>query len=260
MRHAGLRLLAVALCLTVLCGFGIPRKDRYFYESRGDIIWELPLERKELALTFDDGPEPRTTNQILDLLKQYHAKATFFVIGYRVEKYPDIVKREIAEGHEVANHTFNHVFFTKGVASETIQREIARTDRSLKQLTGKKPFLFRPPGGYYNDKSIDIARKLGYTTVLWSWHQDTEDWRSPGVRHIANKVLKNARNGDIVLLHDYVSGASIHTVKALQVILPELERRGFKLVTVSELIRDKTGELLPVSKSSGVTGSSKRAE
>ncbi|QHW31804.1 polysaccharide deacetylase family protein [Paenibacillus rhizovicinus] len=248
MRHLLKRLLAVTLCAAMLCGFQAPpRKDRHFYESRGDIIWELPLERKELALTFDDGPDPATTNQILDLLKQYHAKATFFVIGYRVHEYPDIIKREIAEGHEVANHTFNHVYFQKGIKADTIQREIERTDRSLIELTGKKPFLFRPPGGYYSDVMIDIARKLGYTTVLWSWHQDTEDWRSPGVRHIVNKVLKNARNGDIVLLHDYVSG-SAHTVKALRVILPELERRGYRLVTVSELIQDKTGELLPVSK------------
>ncbi|QHT59019.1 polysaccharide deacetylase family protein [Paenibacillus lycopersici] len=247
MRHFTKRLLAVTLCAAMLSGFQAPpRKDRQFYESRGDIIWELPLDRKELALTFDDGPDPETTNQILDLLKQYHAKATFFVIGYRVREYPDIIKREIAEGHEVANHTFNHVFFTKGIKPDTIQREIERTDRALVELTGKKPFLFRPPGGYYSDVMIDIARKLGYTTILWSWHQDTEDWRSPGVRHIVNKVLKNARNGDIVLLHDYISG-STHTVKALQVILPELQRRGYRLVTVSELIQDKTGELLPVS-------------
>ncbi|NBD24186.1 polysaccharide deacetylase family protein [Paenibacillus glycinis] len=250
MRHYLGRLVAVALCVVLLCGFQIPRKDRHFYESRGDIIWELPLERKELALTFDDGPDPGTTVQILDLLKQYHAKATFFVIGYRVEEYPDIVKREVAEGHEVANHTFNHVFFTRGVKSDTIRREIARTDRALVELTGKKPFLFRPPGGYYSDAMLDVAGKLGYTTVLWSWHQDTEDWRSPGVRHIVNKVLKNARNGDIVLLHDYVSGSSMHTVNALRIILPELERRGYRLVTVSELIADKTGELLPASNSS----------
>ncbi|MBM7567135.1 polysaccharide deacetylase family protein [Paenibacillus sacheonensis] len=249
MRHLSIRLLAVALCVCILCGFQAPRKDRHFYESRGDIIWELPLERKELALTFDDGPDPETTIQILDLLKQYRAKATFFVIGFRVQKYPDIIKREIAEGHEVANHTYNHVYFSKGIKRNTIQEEIERTDRSLIDLTGRKPHLFRPPGGFYSDATIDVARRLGYTTVLWSWHQDTEDWRSPGVRHIVNKVLKNARSGDIVLLHDYISG-SVHTVKALKIILPELERQGYRLVTVSELIQDKTGELLPSSKSS----------
>lgn len=247
MRQFTKRALAVTLCFTMLSGFQAPRKDRYFYEKRGDIIWELPMAHKELALTFDDGPQPGITNEVLDLLKQYNAKATFFVIGYRVEKHPELIQREVAEGHEIANHTFNHVFFTRGVKTAIVQQEIERTDRAIMALTGKKPMLFRPPGGFYNDMTIDVANKLGYMTILWSWHQDTQDWSSPGVRRIVNKVLNNARNGDIVLMHDYISG-SVQTVKALKIILPELERRGFRLVTVSELIKDKTGELLPASK------------
>ncbi|SFT21814.1 polysaccharide deacetylase family protein [Paenibacillus sp. BC26] len=233
------RCWAVLLCICMLCGFQLPKKDRYFYESRGDIIWEVPLNEKKIALTFDDGPYPEMTNDILDLLKLYNAKATFFVLGYRVKQFPELIKREIAEGHEVANHTYSHAFLTKGTALATIQNEIKQTEDSLIELTGKKPHLFRPPGGFYSDQTIQVARKLGYTTVLWSWHQDTADWRSPGVNYIVRKVLKNARNGDIVLLHDYIPG-SIHTVKALRIILPELARRGFTFVTVSELIEEKT--------------------
>lgn len=239
----GWRLIAVMLCIVLLCGFDKPAKDRYFYERRGDIIWELPMAKKDIALTFDDGPSEKATEEILDLLKEYNAKATFFVIGHRVKEFPDIIKREIAEGHEVANHTYHHVFFTKGVKPSTVKKEIVSTEDSLIKLTGRKPMLFRPPGGYYNEQTVEIAKKLGYTTILWSWHQDTEDWRSPGVGFITRKVLKNARNGDIVLLHDYVTG-NIHTVKALRVILPELARRGFRFVTVSELINDKTGEMI----------------
>ncbi|WP_308637436.1 polysaccharide deacetylase family protein [Paenibacillus silvisoli] len=242
------RCTAILLCICLLCGFRMqPKKDRYFYESRGDIVWEVPLHEKKIALTFDDGPYPKTTNEILDLLKQYNAKATFFVVGHRVKEFPDTIKREIAEGHEVANHTYNHVFLTKGTTASTIQKEIMQTEDSLVELTGKRPHLFRPPGGFYNERMIQISHKLGYTTVLWSWHQDTDDWRSPGVNHIVRKVLKNARNGDIVLLHDYIPGNG-HTVQALRVILPELTKRGYKLVTVTELMEDKTNEMMRTDK------------
>ncbi|WP_125666508.1 polysaccharide deacetylase family protein [Paenibacillus baekrokdamisoli] len=241
------RCLFVTLCFFVFCGFEHPKKDRYFYEKRGEIVWEVPLEEKKIALTFDDGPYPETTNQILDLLKQYHAKATFFVIGNRVNRFPETIKREVEEGHELANHTFNHVYFKAKMDPLTIQNEILKTEQSIVQLTGKKPALFRPPGGFYSEQLLQIAKKMGYTTVLWSWHQDTNDWRSPGVNRIVKKVLNNARNGDIVLLHDYTPG-STQTVRALKIILPELERRGFQIVTVSELINFKTQEIIRTHK------------
>ncbi|NIK69156.1 MULTISPECIES: polysaccharide deacetylase family protein [unclassified Paenibacillus] len=229
----------------LLCGFSAPvaTKDRAYYEKRGEIIWEVPGENKRIALTFDDGPYPDTTEPILDLLKEYHAKATFFVVGNRVESFPETIKREIAEGHEVANHTFNHYFLQKKTY-QTVQNEIMKTEQALEKVTGKKPSLFRPPGGFYNDQMLAIAKKNGYTTVLWSWHQDTNDWRSPGVQRIVNKVLNNARNGDIILLHDYVP-RSVQTVEALKIILPELQRRGYEMVTVSDLINNRDSVLNP---------------
>ncbi|WP_336775956.1 polysaccharide deacetylase family protein [Paenibacillus sp. MMO-58] len=229
----------------LLCGFSAPvaTKDRAYYEKRGEIIWEVPGENKRIALTFDDGPYPKTTEPILDLLKEYHAKATFFVVGNRVESFPETIKREIAEGHEVANHTFNHYFLQKKNYT-TVQNEIMKTEQALEKVTGKKPLLFRPPGGFYNDQMLAIAKKNGYTTVLWSWHQDTNDWRSPGVQKIVNKVLNNARNGDIILLHDYVP-RSVQTVEALKIILPELQRRGYEMVTVSDLINNRDSVLNP---------------
>lgn len=241
--------LFVLLCASVICGFEAPseKKDRYFYEKRGEIVWEVPLEDKKIALTFDDGPYPDTTEQILDLLKQYHAKATFFVIGNRVDQFPETIKREIAEGHEIANHTYNHFYFKGTMEPLMMQNEILKTEQSIMHLTGKKPRLFRPPGGFYNEQMLQIAKKLGYTTVLWSWHQDTKDWRSPGVNSIVKKVLNNARNGDIVLLHDYIPG-STQTVRALRIILPELEKRGFEIVTVTELIHYKNEEIIRTHK------------
>lgn len=238
--------LLLLLMTLLLLGFSAPvKKDRYFYEKRGEIVWEVPTEDKKIALTFDDGPYPDTTDKILDLLKKYDAKATFFVLGNKVERYPETIKREVAEGHEIANHTFNHVYFMRSISKATIMDEIVKTDKAIESLTGKKPLLFRPPGGYYNEQSIQIAKTLGYTTIMWSWHQDTNDWRSPGVNRIINKVLNNARNGDIVLMHDYIPG-SLQTVKALETILYELDKRGFEFVTVTELMKGMTS--IPIIK------------
>ncbi|WP_042166495.1 polysaccharide deacetylase family protein [Paenibacillus gorillae] len=249
--------LLASLSLVLLCGFQAPveKKDRYFYEKRGEVIWEVPLNEKKIALTFDDGPYPETTEPILDLLKEYDAKATFFVLGNRVRKYPDLLRREAQEGHEIANHTFNHIYFRGNTNLNTIEDEIVRTEELLVELTGKKPFLFRPPGGFYNDNTIQVAKKLGYQTVLWSWHQDTNDWRKPGVNNIVKKVLGNARNGDIVLLHDYTP-SSTQTVTALRTILPELKKRGFKIVTVSELINGEPDESIPLQQLENIGRSS----
>nr|WP_235782028.1 polysaccharide deacetylase family protein [Paenibacillus senegalensis] len=210
-------------------------KDRSYYEARGEIIWEVPTEQKVIALTFDDGPNPQTTGEILDLLNQYGAKATFFVVGYRAEMYPEIILREAKEGHELANHTYSHPYFKKTTPPSVIEAEIKRTDEILRKITGDRPALFRPPGGFYNESLVSESKKSGYLTVLWSWHQDTNDWKSPGVKRIVNKVVNNAQNGDIVLFHDHVNG-SRQTVEALKEILPILHERGFRFVTVSELL------------------------
>lgn len=234
------RLLLCAASLLLFCGFAAypPGNSRQYYESRGEIVWEVPMDEPLIALTFDDGPDERTTGRILDLLARYKAKATFFVVGRRAEMYPGIVRREALEGHEIANHTYTHMYFNRSVRKDDIVREIDRTASRLQELTGQECRWFRPPGGFYNDTVVRAAREHGYTVVLWSWHQDTRDWISPGVNRIVRKVLENAHNGDIVLLHDHVEG-STQTVQALEQILPELSRRGFKMVTVSELMQHK---------------------
>lgn len=210
-------------------------KGREYYEARGEIVWEINTDEKVIALTFDDGPNAAQTPQILDLLKQYDAKATFFVVGKRMEKYPDLVRREANEGHELANHTYNHPYFKQSTPSEQIRQEILKNQQLITSLTRQKPRLFRPPGGFYSENIVEASKEAGYLTVLWSWHQDTKDWRSPGVDKIVRKVLDNARNGDIVLFHDHVEN-NPQTVEALKQILPELKQRGFRFVTVSELL------------------------
>ncbi len=214
------------------------RKTRAYYEEREEVVWEVPMKEKLIALTFDDGPNPVTTPKILDLLAANEVKSTFFVIGKRMDQYPDVVRREAKEGHEVANHTYSHLYLNQRISKQRLAEELARTEEQIVKLTGKHSSWFRPPGGFFNDSVIRTAREHGYTMVLWSWHQDTKDWSSPGTRKIVDRVLNNVRNGDIILFHDHVAG-SMQTVQALETILPELRRRGYKMVTVSELIKHK---------------------
>jgi polysaccharide deacetylase family sporulation protein PdaB len=215
---------------------GVPlNKNRFYFEKRGDIVWEVPLEEKIIALTFDDGPDPSDTPAILDLLKQFDAKATFFVVGKKVEMYPELAKREIMEGHEIANHTYSHSYFNERMPEEKIQNEILKAEQIILKTTGQKPNLFRPPGGYYSENVVLAAKKSGYLVVMWSWHQDSKDWNTPGVNKIVKSVLKKTQNGDIILLHDYVEGKT-QTIDALKQILPKLKERGFRFVTVSELL------------------------
>lgn len=211
-------------------------RERDYYEQRGEIVWEVPSAGKVIALTFDDGPDPDQTAQILDELKKYGAKATFFVIGKRAEKFPELIKRETAEGHEIGNHTYSHPFLTNNRSTESIRSEIAAAQKVIKSISGTAPVLFRPPGGYYHERLVHVSLAEGCLPILWSWHQDTEDWKAPGVNRIVNKVLNNAREGDIVLFHDHVQGSS-NTVDALRKILPELSKRGYHFVTVSELLK-----------------------
>ncbi|SMF70405.1 MULTISPECIES: polysaccharide deacetylase family protein [Paenibacillus] len=212
-------------------------KQRSYYEERGDIVWEVPTQEKYIALTFDDGPDEQQTPKILELLEKYHAKATFFVVGDRVKRFPDIVKMEQAAGHEIGNHSYHHPSLHR-LGLSALKEEMTMTQEAVLETTGRKPVLFRPPGGYYNDAIVELTKHHNLQMILWSWHQDTKDWTSPGVQRIVRKVLDNARNGDIILMHDYVYN-STQTIEALKVILPELQRRGYRFVTVSELLTHK---------------------
>lgn len=198
------------------------------------MLWDIQTEEKVIALTFDDGPDPRYTSQILEVLAKYDAKATFFVLGKNAEKYPEIIKRQYNEGHELANHTYSHQFKSSEIK---LQDELKKTNDIIYDITGFAPTLFRPVGGMYTDNIINTAYKSGYKVVIWSWHLDTLDWKNPGVSKISKKVLDGASPGDVVLFHDG-GGNRAQTVKALEQILPELQKRGYKFVTISELMED----------------------
>lgn len=199
-----------------------------------EVVWNVITDKKLIAITFDDGPNPIYTPQILDLLKENQAKATFFVLGKRVQMYPALAIREVNEGHEIANHTFDH-HYLKNVPPEKLIEEIRQTQDIIFDVTEQMPHVFRPPGGFYNDALLQLTGEDKLTVVMWSWYQDTKDWKRPGVDKIVSTVLSNVHNGDIILFHD-LQGDCSQTVEALRQILPELGRQGYQFVTVTDLI------------------------
>ena len=189
---------------------------------------------KCVALTFDDGPHPEYTPQILDILDEYGVKATFFVVGENAARYPEIVKRIIDSGHEIGNHTWSHKGM-KGITREQAEKEITDTHVFLKETFNYCPVLFRPPGGGEYSLAREIAAENGYKYVLWAWRTDSKDWACPDAESISQTVLSTVSEGDIVLLHDYVGGKS-STPQALRQIIPQLLAQGYSLDTVSGLL------------------------
>ncbi|WLV23800.1 polysaccharide deacetylase family protein [Aciduricibacillus chroicocephali] len=214
-------------------------KSREEYEKKGDIIWETETDQKIVAITFDDGPHSLYTDQILDILKKYNAKSTFFIMGAHAQKHPDIIKRQSDEGHEIANHTYNHLYGN----TDQLNKEIKRTTNIIGQITGTRSALFRPVGGLFNDTVVNTSKNNNHLVVMWSWHQDTYDWQLPGVNKIVNKVTSGIRPGDIILMHD-AGGDRTQTVKALEKILKRLTKDGYEFVTVSELLY-RSNSILP---------------
>ncbi|NWO14952.1 polysaccharide deacetylase family protein [Virgibacillus sp.] len=206
-------------------------EERIKYEKSGDVIWEGYTDEKVVALTFDDGPNPKYTPLILDILDKFNAKATFFVTGSNAKKYPYLIYRQHLENHEIGNHTFNHDYRTKN-----LKEELKKTATIIYETTGTSPTNFRPPEGVYNDEIVTIASEQGYTVVLWSWDQDPKDWDRPGVDEIVNHVTSNISPGDIILLHDS-GGNRSQTVEALPKILEFLDENEYKTITVSEMIQ-----------------------
>lgn len=202
------------------------------YANRySDVVYCKKNSQMKIALTFDDGPHPIYTREILDILREYGIRATFFVIGQNVELYPELVEQELAEGHEVGNHTYSHCHLSE-TSSEQIIREIEACERSVYQLCEYRTKLFRPPEGVLPEAIHDYARDADYTVVLWSI--DTYDWAHNPVDQIMKNIRRNADPGDIILMHDGVNESL--TPDALRQLIPYLLDEGYSFVTVSELI------------------------
>ena len=204
-----------------------------YYMENGLVFCENRDALKCVALTFDDGPHPRQTEEILDVLGQYGVRATFFMIGKNIEEHPDIVQRILDEGHEIGNHTYSHVKVS-ALPAEKLREEITHVETILKEKFNYTPTIFRPPGGDICDHAVQTINDMGYRYVLWSWRLDTRDWSAPSVRSVVNVVEKNLGDGNVILFHDYVVGKS-PTADALRILLPKMQERGYRFLTVSEL-------------------------
>src|SRR5260221_3269725 len=183
-----------------------------------------------IAMTFDDGPSPETTPRLLDILKQRNIKAPFLVIGKNAERNPAIVKRILAEGHEIGNHSWTHPQLSK-LSDDRVTEEINKTQNAIKEASGYTPVLMRPPYGAITARQKDwIEKQFGLSVIIWS--VDPFDWKRPEASVIEQRILAGARPGAIVLSHD------IHkqTVDAMPATLDALAAKGFKFVTVSQLI------------------------
>lgn len=212
------------------------RNINYSLDER--IFTEASLDNSQdlyICLTFDDGPTIEYTPLILDLLQEYGAKATFFVLGEFVEYYPDIACRIAEEGHELGNHTFSHPDLTL-LSTDELKKEILRTQQIVHAHTNKHCSLFRPTYGvFYNETVNYVEEELGLGFVLWSRDMLIKDWELPGSDVLSKRIDSNAKSGSVVLLHDG-GGNREQTVETLKHTLPNLIKQGYQFITVSEMI------------------------
>lgn len=197
----------------------------------GMAVKKVPTSHKVVALTFDDGPHPATTPALLAVLQAKQAKATFFVLGNRVQLYPNLAADIVNSGQELASHSYTHRFLNR-LTPEELAEEIDKSEKVISAV-GPKPTLIRPPGGGYNDRLVWELRQRGYTTVLWSI--DPRDWAGKSVQRIVEIVVTQAGPGSIILLHEGEYAAS--TPAAVGIIIDRLRAQGYEFVTVSELLQ-----------------------
>lgn len=226
-----LQILTLIFCILFGCLF---TRVNIFGAGNSSIVFSKSREpTKKIALTFDDGPHPRYTERILEILERYDIKATFFVIGVNIQNYPEPFAKIVAAGHEIGNHSFSHGVCGSRDYTEIVA-EMQKCDSLVFDITGKKPNLYRPPCGIYDGEIVDAAKKAGHSIVLWS--VDTLDWKNTPPKEIKENVLEKVKGGDIILMHDYTSGKNT-TCDALELMIPELLASGYEFVTVSELIK-----------------------
>ncbi|MDU4960862.1 MAG: polysaccharide deacetylase family protein [Sporomusaceae bacterium] len=237
----------IGLWLALVCiaaGFGLTLQavlpGNHFY---GPVFSEVATAEKVVALTFDDGPYPPYTEQLLDVLGEANVTATFFMLGQNAEQHPELVARVAAAGHQIGNHTYSHVDLLK-LSRDRIADEIDRTQRVLTAITGSTPVLMRPPHGFRDAVVMEVMAERGLKVVEWS--VVSRDWLNPGVETIVGRTLDGVKNGSIVLLHDGDSIANTasraQTVEAARRIIRELKSRGYRFVTVGEILQAPAAE------------------
>lgn len=201
-----------------------------YFSEKGVLLRKIDKNKKMVALTYDDGPSIYTP-RVLKTLKENNSVATFFVVGNRVPTYSDTVKKAHDMGCEIGNHTYEHKCLTR-ISETEVRRQISRTNKNVKKVTGQTPVIMRPTGGATNP---NVKQWVGMPSIIWSI--DTLDWKTRNAGSTKKAVHDHVKDGDIVLMHDLYSA----TATASETIIPELVRRGYQLVTVSELAECRGG-------------------
>ncbi|RKD27325.1 polysaccharide deacetylase family sporulation protein PdaB [Caminicella sporogenes DSM 14501] len=195
-------------------------------------IYSVNTEEKKVAISFDAAWGDQFTDGILDILDKYKVKTTFFLVGFWVDRYPDMVKKIYERGHEIGNHSTTHPHMSK-LSREEIIKELNTTGEKIYNITGKRPNLFRPPFGDYNNTLIKTAKECGYYTIQWD--VDSLDWKELGVKPVVDRVTRNIKNGSIVLFHNNAK----YVLEYLPLVIEKLQKEGYKIVPISELIIKK---------------------
>lgn len=202
--------------------------------SSYQVINEVSVREKAVAFTFDDGPNPLYTPQVLEIFREVQGKATFFMIGTQIEKSLETAKAVHEQGHEIGNHTYTHPHLPE-LSSEEVRRELQLTEELIRRVTGAKPKVYRPP---YIDTSEEVAAitagEFGYPAI-GAVNGAATDWEMPGVAHIVEKTQEQVRPGSFLLFHDGFDDRS-QTIEAVRILAAELTAAGYRLVTVSELL------------------------
>ncbi|NTU89441.1 MAG: polysaccharide deacetylase family protein [Actinobacteria bacterium] len=198
--------------------------------------------QKVIALTFDDGPNPDATPQMLDLLNEFNAKATFFVLGENVEAFPELAKKVAEQGSQVASHSYSHASsdYLDRISSEAIANQLSLAQTAIVNATGVTTTVVRPPGGNFDYDSWSGTGS--YLTAAVGWDIDTEDWKKPGADVIASRAISSAKPGCIILMHDG-GGDRSQSIEAARIILETLTAQGYTFVTVDELIQIQRDQL-----------------
>ncbi|OBR65765.1 hypothetical protein A7K91_14055 [Paenibacillus oryzae] len=186
-----------------------------------------------MALTFDDGPDTRYTTAILDILKEKNVKATFFVVGTQVKKYPDVLKRIVEEGHAIGNHSQNHKDLSK-LTKEQIAKEIDQADAAIEDVLGYKPELFRAPYGALSQTLKKTLKEKDRKLVGWT--VDTRDWAGTSIKDMREVISNNSKPNGIILMHSFGGKHIANTVKMLPDVIDDLTKQGYTFVTADELV------------------------
>jgi peptidoglycan-N-acetylglucosamine deacetylase len=207
--------------------------------TRKGTIYRVRTKQKKVVLTFDDGPSPVWTPEILDELKKENIPATFFMIGHHVQKYPEIAKRVADEGHIIGNHGYAHSVLLYYTPAE-IEEEIKYTEHVIKEITGQSTKYFRPPKAWLRKIIKEKIKSMGYEIILWSLN--SKDWVSFNHKAIVKYLSRNIQNGDILLFHDSGNvsttegGDRTQTVRSIPLLAKSVREKGFEFVTIEELV------------------------